>query len=110
MAAFDRRLFEQAGDVIVPLREAARTEHELAALYRDSRARADETRLTVFSSWPDGTLRPGLDVRIATDIYAALCNIDVYTTLTVERGWSPDRVEQWWAETLARELLTSPAG
>lgn len=110
MAAFDRRLFEQAGDVIVPLREAARTEPELAALYRDSRARADETRLTVFSSWPDGTLRPGLDVRTATDIYAALCNIDVYTTLTVERGWSPDRVEQWWAETLARELLTSPAG
>lgn len=33
----------------------------------------------------------------ATDIYAALCNIDVYTALTDERGWSPDRVERWWA-------------
>ncbi|GAA3092446.1 MULTISPECIES: TetR/AcrR family transcriptional regulator [Nonomuraea] len=105
MAAFDRRLFEQAGDVIVPLREAARAEPDLAAFYRDSRARADETRLAVFSSWPAGTLRPDLTVRTATDIYAALCNIDVYTTLTNERGWPPSRVEEWWSEALPRELL-----
>jgi TetR/AcrR family transcriptional regulator, regulator of cefoperazone and chloramphenicol sensitivity len=40
------------------------------------------------------------------DVYAALCNIDVYATLTIERGWSPDRVESWWSEVLRRELLT----
>jgi TetR/AcrR family transcriptional regulator, regulator of cefoperazone and chloramphenicol sensitivity len=44
-------------------------------------------------------------VPTAVDVYAALCNIDVYTTLTVERAWQPDRVEQWWSEALARELL-----
>jgi TetR/AcrR family transcriptional regulator, regulator of cefoperazone and chloramphenicol sensitivity len=107
MAAFDRRLFESAGDLIVPLREAGRTEPELAALYRDARARADETRVAVFSSWPAGTLRHGLDVRTAADIYAGLCSIDVYNTLTAERGWSPGRVEQWWGQALARELLRS---
>ncbi|MGW3569315.1 hypothetical protein ACWDSL_36585 [Streptomyces sp. NPDC000941] len=59
----------------------------------------------MFSSWPAGVLRRGLDVRSAVDVYAALCNIDVYTVLTTERGWSPDRVERWWGEALVRELL-----
>ncbi|MEV0384291.1 helix-turn-helix domain-containing protein [Nonomuraea sp. NPDC050643] len=108
MAAFDRRLFERAGDVITLVREASRTEPELADVYRDGRARADETRVAVFSSWPAGTLRAGLDVRAAVDVYAGLCSIDVYTTLTAERGWSPDRVEKWWCEALVRELLSPP--
>ncbi|UAK31488.1 hypothetical protein K8O92_27490 [Nocardia asteroides] len=45
--------------------------------------------------------------RTRADIYAGLCNIDVYTTFTVERGWSPAMVEHWWSEALARELLSS---
>ncbi|KOX15828.1 TetR family transcriptional regulator [Saccharothrix sp. NRRL B-16348] len=105
MAAYDRRLFERSGDVIALVREAGRTEPALAAAYDEGRRGGDDTRTQVFSSWPDGTLRPGLDVRSAVDIYAALCNIDVYTTLTTERSWPPARVEQWWTETLARELL-----
>ncbi|GLY50799.1 hypothetical protein [Lentzea sp. NBRC 102530] len=105
MAAYDRRLFERAGDVIALVREAARTEPELASAYLDGRRRGDETRVRVFSSWPAHTLRDGLTVEEAVDVYAALCNIDVYTTLTVERGWRPDRVERWWGEALARELL-----
>ena len=105
MAAYDRRLFERAGDVITLVREAGRTEPELADAYRDRRRAADETRISVFSSWPAGVLRSGLDVPLAVDVYAAICNIDVYTTLTVERGWSPDQVQQWWGEALARELL-----
>ncbi|MBF6323549.1 hypothetical protein [Nocardia cyriacigeorgica] len=72
-----------------------------------ARTLGDRTRVEVFSSWPDATLRPGLDIATATDIYAALCNIDVYTTCTVERGWSPERVERWWSEALARELLAN---
>jgi TetR/AcrR family transcriptional regulator, regulator of cefoperazone and chloramphenicol sensitivity len=105
MAAFDRRLFERASDVIMLMREAARTEPQLAATYRSARRRADETRHQVFSSWPAGTLRRGMDIQSAADVYAALCNIDVYTTLTTERGWSPNRIERWWTEALTRELL-----
>ncbi|WP_329430662.1 TetR/AcrR family transcriptional regulator [Streptosporangium sp. NBC_01495] len=105
MAAYDRRLFERAGDVITLVREAARTEPELATAYDDGRRRGDETRVLVFSSWPDGVLRRGLDVRSAVDVYAAMCNIDVYATLTAERGWSPDHVERWWGEALTRQLL-----
>jgi TetR/AcrR family transcriptional regulator, regulator of cefoperazone and chloramphenicol sensitivity len=106
MAAYDRRLFERAGDVITLVRDAGRTEPEFATAYREGRLRGDETRVQVFSSWPAGVLRPGLDVQSAVDVYAALCNIDVYTTLTTERAWPPDRVERWWGEALARELLS----
>ncbi|MCV7287071.1 TetR/AcrR family transcriptional regulator [Mycolicibacterium wolinskyi] len=105
MAGYDRRLFERAGDLVALIREAGRTEPDLAALYRQAREAADQTRIQVFSGWPAGTLRAGLDVQQAVDIYAALCNVDVYTTLTVERGWPPDRVEHWWTEALARELI-----
>jgi TetR/AcrR family transcriptional regulator, regulator of cefoperazone and chloramphenicol sensitivity len=106
MAAYDRRLFERAGDLIALVREAGRTEPELAAFYQQARRQADQTRVQVFSSWPDGVLRHGLDVPTAVDIYAALCNIDVYTTLTTERAWPPDQVEHWWGETLTRELVS----
>ncbi|WP_035812897.1 TetR/AcrR family transcriptional regulator [Jiangella gansuensis] len=105
MAGYDRRLYERAGDVIQLVREAGRTEPELATAYRDGRRRADDARRQVFSGWPAGTLRVGLDVPTAIDIYAALCTIDVYVTLTDERGWTPDRVETWWTQALARELL-----
>jgi TetR/AcrR family transcriptional regulator, regulator of cefoperazone and chloramphenicol sensitivity len=105
MAGYDRRLFERAGDLIALVREAGRTEPDLAALYERARREADRTRVEVFSGWPDGTLRAGLDVATAVDVYAGLCSIDVYTTLTVERGWSPERVERWWGEVLAGELL-----
>jgi TetR/AcrR family transcriptional regulator, regulator of cefoperazone and chloramphenicol sensitivity len=107
MAGYDRQLFERAGDVIALIREAGRTEPELADFYEQGRRQADETRIQAFSSWPDGTLRPGLDVPTAVDVYAALCNIDVYTTLTTERGWSPDRIERWWIAALCRELLAA---
>ncbi|WP_081620508.1 TetR/AcrR family transcriptional regulator [Nocardiopsis potens] len=109
MAACDRRLFEQAGDVIALVREAGRTEPELAEAYRDGRRRADETRIRVFSAWAPGTLRGGLDVPAAVDAYAALCSIDVYTVLTEERGWPPERIEEWRTGVLARELLARPA-
>ncbi|WP_329405944.1 TetR/AcrR family transcriptional regulator [Nocardia vinacea] len=106
MVGYDRRLFERAGDLIALVREAGRVEPELAAAYHQGRHLADQTRVQVFSAWPENTLRPDLDLPTAVDIYAALCNIDVYTTLTIERGWSPERVERWWTEILARELLS----
>ncbi|WP_433711753.1 TetR/AcrR family transcriptional regulator [Nocardia sp. CA-084685] len=105
MVGYDRRLFERAGDLIALLREAGRLEPDLAAAYEHGRQLADRTRVQVFSSWPEYTLRDGLDMATAVDIYAALCNIDVYTTLIVERGWSPQRVADWWTGALDRELF-----
>lgn len=107
MVAYDRRLFERAGDVIVALREAGRSEPALAQVYREGRRRADEVRGEVFAGWPPGTLRTGVTTAEAVDIYAALCTVDVFTELTAERGWTPDRVQCWWSGILARELLAA---
>ncbi|WP_067477336.1 TetR/AcrR family transcriptional regulator [Nocardia amamiensis] len=105
MVAYDRRLYERAGDVLVLLREAARTEPELAQAYRDGRRRGDDAHRQVLSAWPAGTLRDGIDVPTAVDMYAAVCTIDAFTELTAGRGWPPGRVEAWWTALLVRELL-----
>lgn len=103
--AFDRRLFERSGDLLVVLRDAARTEPELAATRREGPRRGDEARLRVFSSWRRGTLRRGLDPVRAVDVYAALCSLDGYLELTVERAWTADEVQEWWTSAVTRELL-----
>lgn len=105
MAGYDRRLFESAGDIIGLVREAGRTEPDLHRTYRDGRRRADDVRRQIFSAWPADALRAGVDIDTAVDVYAVLCNIDVYRTCTQERGWPSERVERWWAATLRRELL-----
>jgi hypothetical protein len=99
LVAFDRRLFERGADVIRLMRDAARTEPSLAAAYREGRERGEELRRRVFASWPT------VELTSACDTYAALVNVDVYTTLIEERRWTPDRVERWWQVTLARLLL-----
>jgi AcrR family transcriptional regulator len=99
MIAFDRRLYDRGGDVIRLLREAGRTEESLVAAYLEGRARGEQLRQRVFTSWST------VDVPAACDTYAALVNVDVYTTLIEERRWTPDRVETWWHTTLCRLLL-----
>ncbi len=105
MVGFDRRLFERGGDLLGLLSDAGRSEPDLAAAYREGRARADRAHLQVFARWPPWALRPGVDRQTAADTYAAVCNIGVYRVLTEERGWSPDQVERWWRDSLTRLLL-----
>ncbi|HWM73612.1 MAG TPA: helix-turn-helix domain-containing protein [Nocardioides sp.] len=105
LLSFDRRLFEHSADAITVIREAGRSKPELADVVVQGRLRGDRNRRRIFRTWPDGTLRDDLGVDGARDVYAALSNVDVYLVLTRERGWSPERVEEWWAETMARLIL-----
>jgi AcrR family transcriptional regulator len=50
-------------------------------------------------------LRPGIRERDAADLIHALMAPDVYRLLVVDRGWRPERYEQWLADTLAQQLL-----
>lgn len=103
--AFDRRLLERSGDVLLLLRDAGHTDPDLSAASREGPRRGDEARLRVFSSWPADAFRRGIDPQSAVDRYAAICTISAYVDLTTERGWSPDQVQSWWTELLTRELL-----
>ncbi len=102
---FDRRLFEHGADAIVVIREAGRSKPELATVVTEGRARGDRNHRRIFRSWPEGTLRDGVDVERARDIYAALSHVDAYLVLTHERGWTPEQVESFWIESLSELLL-----
>ena len=102
---FDRRLFEHGGDGLRVLVEGMRNEPALAAAYEEGRGRGERTRRQVFSTWPAGTRRRGVTVQRALDMYAVTVSIQAYDIATGERGWAPDRVERWWVETLAEQLL-----
>jgi AcrR family transcriptional regulator len=105
LVAVDRRLFERGGDVLALLREAGRAEPDLAAAYREGRRRGREVQERVIAAWGPGTLRDGLSAAAAADSYAALSNVESYRVLTEERGWSPERFEQWLLTSLRRLLL-----
>ena len=53
-------------------------------------------------------LRPGLRERDAADVIHALMSPELYRLLVVDRGWPPERYEEWLARILA-DQLTSPS-
>jgi len=108
MVASDRRLFERAGDVISLLRDAGRSEPDVHAAYQEGRAHGDQLRRQTVATWEADAFREQTTPEAAADAFAALRNIDVYRVLTEERGWTPEQVERWWDESLARLLLRQP--
>jgi AcrR family transcriptional regulator len=52
-----------------------------------------------------GTLRPGLTERDAADIIHALMSPEVHRLLTGDRGWPPERYQQWLQDALISQLL-----
>jgi AcrR family transcriptional regulator len=57
-----------------------------------------------------GALRPGLRERDAADIIHALMSPEVYRLLVGDRGWPPQRYEQWLTDVLTSQLLSPTAG
>ena len=55
-----------------------------------------------------GALRPKLRERDADDIIHALTSPEVYRLLVCDRGWPPERYEQWLKDILIDQLLAPP--
>ena len=55
-----------------------------------------------------GALRPPLRELDAADIIHALMSPEVYRLLVGDRGWPPERYEQWLSGTLIDQLLPPP--
>jgi AcrR family transcriptional regulator len=53
-----------------------------------------------------GRLRSGLSHKTARDIFWMLTGGDVYRMLVRERGWSPQKYQDWLADTLVHALLS----
>lgn len=105
--AFDRRLYQQGGSLLRMVWEGRRTESALAEAYAAGRARGEAGRRELFESWPSGTLRSGMTVDRAVDIYAITISIDTYDIATHERGWDADEIEAWWIQSLSGAILAS---
>jgi AcrR family transcriptional regulator len=105
LVGFDRRLFEQGGDGLRVIVEGMRNEPALAAAYDEGRGRGESGRREVFSTWPPAARRRGVSVQRALDVYAVTVSIQSYDIATRERGWDPDRLQRWWVDTLAEQIL-----
>lgn len=102
-----RQQMESSYDIISIHRQAARADANFAVQYRkvlDNRARH-------FAEFVQD-LRYGLagllDTRTATDLLWVFSNEELWRELVEERGWSPDRYEQWLAATLVAQLIDAP--
>ena len=96
-AAFD--LMRGAG-VVAP--ELAKLEQQRERL----RYEKEESMITFLRD--AGRLRPGLSHKTARDIFWMFTGGDVYRMLVRERGWSPQKYQDWLADTLVHSLLTPP--
>jgi AcrR family transcriptional regulator len=103
-AAIQRRQYEQMYDVIAIYQEAARTDPDIAHDQHGiltNRERAFRRHLDTIATH----LNPGLSIDDATTIYLTLVLPEIYRTLVIERGWTPDQYEQWLADNLTHQLL-----
>ena len=89
------------------LRGAGVVAPELAKLEQQREGVRYERQETMINLLRDaGRLRPGLDHGTARDIFWMFTGRDVYRMLVRERGWSPQKYQDWLADTLVHALLT----
>ena len=106
LARASRLVKLRAAALMEVIRSAAPTDPDIAALW--SRIQSDFydiQRPVVAMLAERNALRPGLDVDGATDILWTLNHPDVWHLLVGERGWTPERYEEWFGDTVCAQLL-----
>ena len=94
------------GGILEVIRSAARAEPELAALWeRIEREFYENQRAVIASLAEKEALKEGLDETRATDILWTLNHPSAWQLLVRQRGWSPDRFEEWLADSFCAQLL-----
>ena len=92
--------------LIEVIRNAASADPDIEVLWsRIQRDFYDNQRAIVERLHHRKALRRGLDVTRAADILWTLNHPNVWQLLVVERGWTPDRFEKWFADTAVAQLL-----
>lgn len=105
-AALVSAVLTRAAPVHRILVDAARSDREAAGLLAEiSRQRHEGQQRIARSLARSKSLRPGLREGDAADIIHALASPEVYGLLVVDRGWSPERHENWLSSILSEQLL-----
>jgi AcrR family transcriptional regulator len=101
-----REVKARAGGLMEVIRSGARADADVASLWDNIQAQFyDNQRAIVKSLAAKKALAPGLGVERGSDLLWTLNHPDVYTLLVNERGWTPNRYEQWLADATASQLL-----
>jgi AcrR family transcriptional regulator len=89
------------------LRGAGVVAPELAKLEQQRECLRYERQETMIISLREaGRLQPALDHGTARDVFWMFTGRDVYRMLVRERGWSPQKYQDWLADMLVHSLLT----
>lgn len=106
LARHGRAILERRAPIDEVVRGAAAADPEIASLLDQGRAErlAGQRELLRILAGPDA-LRPGLTLEAAADILFAIGSPEVYRLLVAGRGWTPERFESWYADTIERLLL-----
>jgi AcrR family transcriptional regulator len=104
-----RRIHQRLAPLVQVLQQAAAEDTELRALWQEiAERRAANMGLLAGELAATGALRPGLSVAEAADVLWSMNSPEFYLLLVGQRGWDPDRYQQWLADAWQR-LLLGPA-
>lgn len=105
-----RGILERVAPLAEVMRTAATIEPEISRLWNsdaDPRFTVYATAARALVAKPDA--RAGLSAEQATDEMFALLSPELYLLLVRDRGWSPERWEEWARELLRTQLLADRA-
>lgn len=105
-----RKVKERIGGVLKVIRSAAPVDADAQALW--SLIQSDfyaNQQAIVESLDAKRALRPGLDIKRATDILWTLNHPDTWLLLAGECRWTPQEFEEWFTTTTRQQLLGDPA-
>jgi AcrR family transcriptional regulator len=106
LAGIAREIYERVAPVLQVVAHAAPGDPEIHELWMTNNAQRAVVMERFITALAGKTpLRDGLDTAMAIDIALALQSPEMYQFLTVRRGWSPARWEQWTADALVTQLL-----
>jgi hypothetical protein len=99
-------ILERVAPMFAIMRVAAKTEPEIAELLKN-RLEQRLRNLTAVAQRlaAQRALREGLNAEEAAEIIWTITSPEVFSLLTVDRGWAKERYAHWLGDTLARLLL-----
>jgi AcrR family transcriptional regulator len=107
LARNGRLILERTADVYEVLRGAAAADPLAASLWERTKAQRFEGQRKLLRIVAGSAgLRRGISASAAADALFAIGSPETYRLLTVDRGWSPERFERWYADTLALLLFS----
>lgn len=106
VVAYNRRLFDQAGEFIAVAEGSVAADPDVAAHVAEGHRRRRAAQRAIVSRWAaSGALRPGVTRTTAMDILWSLTSPGVHRQLVAGCGWSSVRYERWLVQVLAEQLL-----